>query len=62
MKGKIFVVGTGPGFEEYLSLRAIEVLKQCDVVVGYKTYIALIEKLIEGKEIVSSGMRREVER
>ena len=47
MKGKIFVVGTGPGFEEYLSLRAIEVLKQCDVVVGYKTYIALIEKLIE---------------
>ena len=62
MKGKIFVVGTGPGFEEYLSLRAIEVLKQCDVVVGYKTYIALIEKLIEGKEVVSSGMRREVER
>jgi precorrin-3B C17-methyltransferase len=62
MKGKIFVVGTGPGFEEYLSLRAIETLKECDVVVGYKTYINLIEKLIEGKEIISSGMRREVER
>lgn len=62
MNGKIFVVGTGPGYEEYLSLRAIEVLKDCDVVVGYKTYINLIEKLIEGKEVVSSGMRREVER
>lgn len=62
MKGKIYVVGTGPGFEEYLSLRAITVLKECDVVVGYKTYINLIEKLIEGKEIHSSGMRKEVER
>jgi precorrin-3B C17-methyltransferase len=62
MSGKIYVVGTGPGFEEYLSLRAIEVLRACDVVVGYKTYINLIEKLVEGKEVFSSGMRREVER
>ena len=62
MSGKIYVVGTGPGFEEYLSIRAIEVLKECDVVVGYKTYINLIEKLIIGKEVISSGMRREVER
>lgn len=62
MIGKIFVVGTGPGFEAYLSLRAIEVLKDCDVVVGYKTYIKLIDKLIEGKEVISSGMRQEVDR
>ena len=62
MQGKIYVVGTGPGSEEYLSLRAIAVLKQCDVVVGYKTYIKLIEDLVEGKELISSGMRKEVER
>jgi precorrin-3B C17-methyltransferase len=33
-----------------------------DTVAGYKTYIALIASLIEGKEIISTGMTREVDR
>lgn len=45
-----------------MSLRAYRVLREADVVIGYKTYIELIEELLTGKEVVSSGMTREVER
>ena len=62
MTGKIYIVGTGPGSIEYLSLRAIDAIKNSEVIVGYKTYIDLIQSLIGDKEVVSSGMRREVDR
>jgi len=32
------------------------------VIVGYQTYIELLDGLIDGKEVISSGMTREVER
>ena len=56
------MVGIGPGNSEHLSTRAIEVLKESDCIVGYKTYINLITDLIKGKEVISSGMRAEIER
>jgi precorrin-3B C17-methyltransferase len=62
MNGKIYIVGTGPGAKEHMSLRAIEALKESDVIVGYKTYIDLLSGIIEGKTVISSGMRRETER
>ncbi|WP_231683903.1 precorrin-3B C(17)-methyltransferase [Phosphitispora fastidiosa] len=45
-----------------MSLRAYNVIKQAEVIIGYKTYIDLIGDLTEGKEVISSGMTREVER
>ncbi len=56
------MVGIGPGNLEHLSTRAIEVLKESDCIVGYKTYINLITDLIKGKELIASGMRAEIER
>lgn len=56
------MVGTGPGSPEHLSPRALQVLQECDVVAGYKTYIDLIGGLIEDKEKISTGMTREVDR
>ncbi len=56
------MVGIGPGNPEHLSNRAIEVLKESDCIVGYKTYINLITDLIKGKEIIASGMRAEIKR
>ncbi|MDJ0828444.1 MAG: precorrin-3B C(17)-methyltransferase [Desulfobacterales bacterium] len=47
---------------EHLSKRALDVLQTVDTVAGYKTYINLIEPLIEGKEIISTGMTKEVDR
>jgi len=58
----LYVIGTGPGDISYMSQRAIEILKQVDCVAGYTTYIELITDLIIGKEIISTGMMKEVER
>lgn len=60
--GKLFLVGIGPGGREHMTLRAIEALREADAVVGYKTYLELIGDLITGKDVVSTGMREEVER
>lgn len=61
-KGKIFVVGMGPGDMEHMTYKAVESIKECDTIIGYSLYVELLGKLIENKEILSSGMRREVER
>ncbi len=59
---QLFVIGIGPGSQDHLTKRAVDVLTSVDVVAGYKTYIELIRPLIEGKEIISTGMTQEVKR
>lgn len=61
-RGRIRVVGIGPGSADLMSPRAMESLQLSDVIVGYKTYIDLIGDVISGKEVISNGMTREVER
>lgn len=56
------MVGIGPGNMENMSIRAVEVIKNSDCVIGYKTYINLIKDLVEDKEVITSGMRSEIER
>jgi len=59
---KLFVVGIGPGGLNHMTFEAREAIEKADVVVGYKTYLEFIEPLLKEKEVVSSGMMREVER
>lgn len=59
---KIYIVGIGPGNLEDISKRAYDVLKNVDVIIGYSTYIDLVKDEFIGKEIVSSGMKKEIER
>ncbi|QSV47204.1 cobyric acid synthase [Geobacter benzoatilyticus] len=59
---KLYVVGIGPGDLDHMTFQANEALDSADAVVGYKTYLDLINPLIAGKEIISSGMMKEVER
>ncbi len=58
----IYVIGIGPGHPSHMTYRATEALSESQVIVGYKTYIDLIRHLIDHKEIVENGMKREVER
>ncbi len=58
----LYVVGTGPGNMDHMSKRAIEVIKNVDCVAGYTTYIDLISDLVKDKEIISTGMMKEVDR
>lgn len=61
-RGRIFLVGLGPGASEHMTFRAREAVLQAGVVVGYKTYIDLLGPLRGGKVVESSGMTDEVRR
>lgn len=60
--GKIFVIGIGPGSIDEMSIRARTAVENSEVIVGYKTYIDLIQNLTTGKKIVANGMMNEIER
>lgn len=60
-QGKLYVVGIGPGNRDLLTLKAYEVIRNADVVIGHRRYIDLIRDLVRG-EIVESTMRKELER
>jgi len=60
--GKILLVGFGPGAREHMSVRALEAIKEADVVIGYSTYIKLVQELLDGKEVVRKGMTEEIDR
>jgi len=56
-------VSLGPGDESLLTPAARQAIEAADVVAGYKGYIELVSPaLLEGKEVVSTGMMGEVER
>ncbi|MEN6592641.1 MAG: precorrin-3B C(17)-methyltransferase [Methanobacterium sp.] len=55
----ISVVGIGPSRED-MTIRALKAIEEADVIIGYKGYIKYIEDLVEGKEVLSKGMGREV--
>lgn len=61
-KGKILLVGFGPGAEAHMSIRALEAIKEADVVIGYTTYIQLVKSLLDGKEVIKKGMTEEIDR
>ncbi len=60
--GKISVVGTGPGSLEHITPKARKAIETADVIVGYGTYLDLIDELLKGKEVVSTGTTQEVDR
>lgn len=60
--GKITVIGIGPGSLIDMTPRAAQAIKSADVVVGYTTYIKLIESLIADKKVIGTGMMQEIDR
>lgn len=61
-KGKIYVVGIGPGNMEDISIRAYNTLKNVDIIVGYITYVDLVKDEFSEKEFYVSGMKKEIDR
>src|SRR6185369_5079205 len=59
---KLYVIGIGPGGLDHITPAAQQAIDTASVVVGYKTYLDFITPLLKGKEVVSSGMMKEVER
>lgn len=62
MTGKLYIVGVGPGHHDHMTFRAKEVIEESDTIVGYETYVSLVEDLIAGKDVYRYAMTQEVER
>jgi hypothetical protein len=62
--GELFLVGMGPGDLGGLTQKAREALERAQVVIGYSTYVKLLEEmgLLSGKELVRKGMTEELDR
>ena len=61
-KGKLFIIGIGPGSVEQLTVKARDVIESSDYVVGNGTYLDQVESLLGKQEIVRSAMGKEVDR
>lgn len=59
---KIYVIGTGPGELSQITPKALEAIKECNVIAGYNLYVDLLGDLIEGKELIQTPMKQEVKR
>jgi len=60
--GYIYCVGIGPGATSHLTKEAMDALIASSVIVGYKTYVELISPIIGEREVIATGMMKEVER
>lgn len=62
MAGKLYIVGVGPGNHNHMTFRAKQVIEESDTIIGYDTYVTLVEDLIDGKDVYRYAMTQEVER
>ena len=58
----LYIVGTGPGATTHLTDAARQAIASSDVIVGYDNYVELVRPLLAGKQVISTGMMKEVER
>ncbi|EYU16081.1 MULTISPECIES: precorrin-3B C(17)-methyltransferase [Photorhabdus] len=56
------VIGIGPGNESMMTQEAIEAIREAEIIVGYKTYTHLVKHLTMDKEVIKTGMCKEIER
>ncbi|HYW19307.1 MAG TPA: precorrin-3B C(17)-methyltransferase [Nodularia sp. (in: cyanobacteria)] len=61
-RGRLAIIGTGPGGSKWMSPEVKEILKSATDLVGYKTYINLIGSLADGKQRHESDNREEIAR
>jgi precorrin-3B C17-methyltransferase len=62
MRGRLHVVGFGPGGKEHMTFKAAEVIQNADVVTGYTTYVNIVKPYFPDKNYKATGMMKEVDR
>ncbi len=61
--GKITVIGTGPGDADHLSKKALEAVKEAEIVIGYSSYLKQIDSILnENQEKMPFNMKDEIKR
>ena len=59
---KIFVVGIGPGNQEFMTAQAKSALDEAELFCGYNLYIDLIKPIFPDTETLSTPMTKEIDR
>lgn len=59
---KIYVIGIGPGAYEQMTGKAIRAMQESDVIIGYTVYVDLVKEYFPDKKMMTTPMRKEVER
>ncbi|MGX8705802.1 MAG: precorrin-3B C(17)-methyltransferase [bacterium] len=60
--GKLWVVGIGPGDYDEMTIKAVNALNACDVIVGYHVYVELVKQHFPDKDFFTTPMRKEADR
>ena len=60
--GILYVVGTGCGSRQGMTIEAYESIACSDLIVGYTVYTDLLREIFPEKEMRATGMRRETDR
>jgi cobalt-precorrin 5A hydrolase/precorrin-3B C17-methyltransferase len=61
-RGRLAIVGTGPGSSDWMSPEVKEILHQATDLVGYSTYLELVGSFAQGKQRHESDNREEIVR
>ncbi|PKA14975.1 precorrin-3B C(17)-methyltransferase [Leptospira haakeii] len=61
-KGKLNIVGIGPGNDSHITPAALSAIKEADSIIGYTTYINLVKHHLSGKQVTRTGMTEEITR
>ncbi|EMK01673.1 MULTISPECIES: precorrin-3B C(17)-methyltransferase [unclassified Leptospira] len=61
-KGKLNIVGIGPGNDSHITPAALSAIKEADSIIGYTTYINLVKHHLSGKQVTRTGMTEEIAR
>jgi precorrin-3B C17-methyltransferase len=61
-RGRLFVVGLGPGERAVMTGQALDALREAEVVIGYDGYFTWIADLVAGKQCLALPLTQETER
>jgi len=51
-RGKLYVIGVGPGDHDHMAYRAKSVkIGESEITIGYYAHVSLVEDMIDGKEV-----------
>lgn len=62
MAKKLTILSIGAGGTKYITTEALQALKACDVIVGYRNYVKELKEIIGDTPTVMSGMVKEKDR
>jgi len=56
-----YIVGVGPGDPEYITVKAINALRRCTVIAGWRSVLARVSQFVKGKRIIELTYRDQEE-